>query len=99
MIYMEYENSGYVCLDGISKLFTDNGSHEHLFRYVASDISSLEALFEEYVSLCLDIKSFEVKAEKRDNLKKVLKRLKKDFTIIHPYYKYEFEKIRLCHNK
>lgn len=92
MLYAEFRDTKYECFDrNYDLLFTSDETHNHLFEYVAKDLSSLPILFEQYISNIMDTTTIKLKKNQGndDDILKVEKKIKS----IHPYYKWEYKEI------
>ena len=82
--YDYYNKDNYI-------LFSADNTHNILFDYVASDLSYLPKLLEQYVSGRINTSTFEFR-QHHDNVENIT-RIKEILISAHPYYKYEYKKV------
>jgi len=71
-------------------LFSANNTHNYLFDYVATDLSCLPKILEQYIAKRINTSTFELRKYK-NNIEDINK-IKKILISTHPYYKYEYKK-------
>lgn len=93
MAYIKFTDKGYDYIENNEILFSTDDTHHYLFNYIASDLSDLPKLFEQYVSNKLNVTTFEL-IECEINIDE-LNRIKEILISAHPYYKYAYKKVIL----
>lgn len=71
-------------------LFSADDTHNYLFDYVASDLSCLSKLLEQYISKKINITTFELK-NNSNSIENIYK-IKEILVSAHPYYRHEYKK-------
>lgn len=92
MAYADFYNDGYNYItEGNYILFSADKSHDDLFNYAATDISSLTYLFDQYITSKMDTTTFELRhsSKSNDDIGKITELLKS----AHPYYKHEYKAV------
>ena len=89
MIFIDYGERGYECLDqNNAVLFSEDSTHTYLFEYAAKDLSGLPKLLDAYVRGRLDIETLAEKDGTSSD--KYVKQIKTALESVHPYYKCEY---------
>ena len=89
MAYMGIAESGYRYFDRFHNLqFTTGKEHEYLLDYVASNISCLPDLLDQYISTQMDVYTLELNGQ-RSKADEIVGEIKNIMASAHPYYQYE----------
>ena len=92
MAYVGFDNRGYEYFDeGNYLLFSEGNDHEHLFCYVAQDLSCLPELFEQYISQRMDTSTFKLHGYPGGDT--AINQMKRVLIDAHPYYRHEVREV------
>ena len=91
MTYAEFSDNGYNYLDKYNNiLFSADNTHNYLFDYVATNLSDLSEVFEQYITKRIDTSDFGLRKYK--NGIEDINKIKEILISAHPYYEYEYKK-------
>lgn len=92
MAYIGFTNNGYEYLsEGRYLLFTADNTHNYLFDYVDKDLSHLPKLLEQYVSMQMNMITFELSGMQHNN--EEIGEIIKILISAHPYYEHEYRTV------
>lgn len=92
MNYAHFYSDRYDYLtEGNYILFSTDSTHDDLFNYAATNISSLPELFKQYITSKMNTTTFELKRSTKndDNIPQIIELLKS----AHPYYRHEYKTV------
>ncbi len=92
MAYVGFNDHGYVYFDeGYHLLFSEDNTHEFLFRYVTQDLSYLPEQFGRYIARRMDTSTFALYNRSSDDT--LIEQMKSVLVAAHPYYKHEANQV------